>query len=464
MTLNPEFRRNLWLELTPQRLIAMPLVLGLIFTLVVLADDGHFTTLGGVGENLFYILVLLWGCRRAAASVAGEVREGTWDWQRMSAIGPWAMSWGKLLGSTAFVWYGGVLCLAAAVVGWASEIPLRDALVVAVTLIGAGLLGQMVSLAASLAWLRKVRPTRRLPVSLCQFLGVILGYLAARAAGSLLLKGGRLLETITWYAWEVDVRAFVAASLLAFLVWSMLACYRLMQSELQVRAWPWAWAAFTVFTMVYGNGLLLGRCPQCAETMAGGLVFPYAAAVAALYVMMFLEPKDEVRGRRWIAALRGGNLQIVMTAMPTWLPALLLGTVLGVLVAISALRAPVPVSWSIYLPATMGQQVAIAVVAHFGFILRDMALFLALNLGARRRRADLAALIYLAVLYVLLPSLLNFAGPAWGAALFLPASFSWPNVSLVAAGCQAAAAAAFLIWRWRARQVPFGALAPSTLA
>ncbi len=33
MTINPELRRNLWLELTPLRLIGMPVVLGLIFTL-----------------------------------------------------------------------------------------------------------------------------------------------------------------------------------------------------------------------------------------------------------------------------------------------------------------------------------------------------------------------------------------------------------------------------------------------
>ena len=32
---NPEFRRNLWLELSPQRLILMPLVLAVIGALTV---------------------------------------------------------------------------------------------------------------------------------------------------------------------------------------------------------------------------------------------------------------------------------------------------------------------------------------------------------------------------------------------------------------------------------------------
>jgi hypothetical protein len=33
MNINPEFRRNLWLELTPSRLVGMPLVLGVFFFL-----------------------------------------------------------------------------------------------------------------------------------------------------------------------------------------------------------------------------------------------------------------------------------------------------------------------------------------------------------------------------------------------------------------------------------------------
>ena len=35
MHINPEFRRNLWLELTPSRLVGMPLVLGVFFFLPI---------------------------------------------------------------------------------------------------------------------------------------------------------------------------------------------------------------------------------------------------------------------------------------------------------------------------------------------------------------------------------------------------------------------------------------------
>ena len=43
--------------------------------------------------------------------VMEEARDRTWDAQRMSAIGPWAMTWGKLLGAPAFAWYGGLILM-----------------------------------------------------------------------------------------------------------------------------------------------------------------------------------------------------------------------------------------------------------------------------------------------------------------------------------------------------------------
>ena len=117
---NPEFRRNLWLELTPQRLVVMPLVLAAIFAVVYLGEEGvsrwtNDTSYGGLATAAKYVylaLVLLWGGRQAGSAVTDEIRDRTWDGQRLSALGSWSMSWGKLFGSTVFTWYGGALALA----------------------------------------------------------------------------------------------------------------------------------------------------------------------------------------------------------------------------------------------------------------------------------------------------------------------------------------------------------------
>ena len=41
MTLNPELKRNLWLELSLERLVAMPVILGLLFWVSTLVGDAE---------------------------------------------------------------------------------------------------------------------------------------------------------------------------------------------------------------------------------------------------------------------------------------------------------------------------------------------------------------------------------------------------------------------------------------
>ena len=44
--------------------------------------------------------------------MVGEIRDRTWDGQRLSSLGAGTMIWGKLFGSTIFNWFGGAICLA----------------------------------------------------------------------------------------------------------------------------------------------------------------------------------------------------------------------------------------------------------------------------------------------------------------------------------------------------------------
>ena len=133
--MNPELKRNLWLEFSLHRLVAMPAVLGLIFLGAALgthpvSDVGVATT----GLILFVGLTGVWGARRAAESVTEEFHSKTWDGQRMSAIGPWAMTWGKLAGSTSFAWYGALLCLAVVAAVWPRhwQYPVDEAIALAI--------------------------------------------------------------------------------------------------------------------------------------------------------------------------------------------------------------------------------------------------------------------------------------------------------------------------------------------
>ena len=77
-------------------------------------------TIGQTAQLLYFFFTVLWGTRNAALSVVGEIRERTWDSQKLSSIGPAEMVWGKLFGATVQNWFGGLLCLA--VLAWQTSL------------------------------------------------------------------------------------------------------------------------------------------------------------------------------------------------------------------------------------------------------------------------------------------------------------------------------------------------------
>ena len=92
---NPELQRYVWLELTPHRLVIIPLVLTAVFYLNYLINSnflGFVESLRITAMVAFCILVLIWGGKLVTESIISEVNEKTWDCQRMNASGPLSMT------------------------------------------------------------------------------------------------------------------------------------------------------------------------------------------------------------------------------------------------------------------------------------------------------------------------------------------------------------------------------------
>ena len=83
MALNPELRRYCWLELTPHRLIATPIIIGLIVALVSASGGIETAGLATLGLAGFGVCAALAGGYFAVSAVTEEVRERTWDAQRI---------------------------------------------------------------------------------------------------------------------------------------------------------------------------------------------------------------------------------------------------------------------------------------------------------------------------------------------------------------------------------------------
>jgi hypothetical protein len=433
MNINPEFRRNLWLELSPLRLIGMPLVLGAIFLFAFVVDGKHLDK--GVANTalfLFGLLPIIWGTKLAGESVVTEIRDRTWDGQRMSVIGPWAMTWGKLFGSTVFPWYGAALCLIVYIV----SIPLGfdwELTRVVLLIAGSALAGQTVALFASLLSIRKDRRFSRSQAAAFSMLGIITAVLILSFA---LQTDGPL----DWFGKRYHPIDFALISLALFFCWALAGVHQLMRLELQMKNPPWVWLGFVLFAMAFTAGFSFDSTNGMAIGLASRSLFPaYVVGVVLVYAAAFAEPKDPMRLRRLIHARNVRAWEAFLRSWPSWVMALPL------LIAVATVLILVPPENAF----RASNQFRIALMAAQFFILRDLALLVFFNLSKKRKRADMLAILWLVMLWLVIPLILSGLGFGRLAALFHPRPDSHPLTSLIAAPCAMSLAAWLAVRRWK---------------
>ncbi len=433
MNINPEFRRNLWLELTPSRLVGMPIILGVLLFLAYLLDDKQYgESVANTALTLFGLLAFLWGTRLSCEALFSEIRDHTWDSQRMSVIGPWSMTWGKLLGSTIYPWYGALLCL---LVYLTSRPALGLSLIeTAVLMVGSGLLGQAIGLLSSLQAIRKSQRYGRFQTTAFLILG-------ASCSLSVLSWPFAESEGVFWYGHTFPDDRFVLASLVVFLAWAVCGIYRLIRAELQLRSQPWVWALFVIFLMGYVAGFIGDESWANGQSLGQQrLIVAFLVAIMLAYGTVFCERKDPVAFRRLLQHLGHGEWGRAMEVLPLWLstlPFVILSCTL--LVAVDLISGPVEEASQVVVPA----------VAMLLFLLRDFGLMLFLNLGRIPKRADMLTILFLVLLYGVIPTILTALDLGRLAGMFWPVPGVSAAIVLPAALFQAVVMLWLMVRRWR---------------
>lgn len=433
MTGNPELRRNLWLEFTTTRLIGMPLVMGAIFFLAWLSDDHQFGSgVRGTAIALFVALSILWGSRQATESIFGELRERTWDWQRLSAIGPWSLTWGKLAGSTLYTWYGGVMALFFFLLA-DSALRGTETIITILTLLMTALLAQAMSMLASLLTVIRERSITGSHSTAVLIMALFVIY----PLGMVGIASG----TTNWYGGTYATSSFALCSLAAFTFWALTGVYRNIRLEFRMRSLPTAWIGFLVFMMVYCAGFV-------EKAHEFGFVSSFAVvamtvSAGAVYLAILLERKDPVGLRQLFELFQQRAWRPFLESAPCWL--LALPCVLSA--AAVLLLLPGNLTKELTPASTRG-----VVMACVGFLLRDVGLLLYLNLARQAKRADLFAVLCLGILYGLLPVILIALDLDSAIALFWPRHTHW-GISLAAAPLEAAAIWWLLAGRWKRQTV-----------
>lgn len=450
MSLGPEFRRNLWLELTPQRLIAAPLVLLVLVLLIQAAEGWDPLSMAGLGNWIFYVFVFLWGSRRAAGAVTEEVNGDTWTGQRLSALSPAALVLGKLFGATAFIWYGGLIGLGLFIAGSLAEgVPAVPVLLDAVQRIASGVFLHAVAIATSLALLNKRGHVTRLGTTLPQLLalGAALVLLGSFARVSFVASFSFWGYDVRWYGQVFDWSLFVAATCLAFAGWAVLACLRLMATQLQRQVLPWAWPAFVLFCMAFVQGFVQEGGFDTA--WFGPLTAPFGLVIAFFYLALFAERNEPLRYHRCALAFRAGELRRALSLLPWW------AVTWPLLLALALWRgAETPTFssdlWRDFWTAGLSTppDPLLANLGFAAFALRDAAFVVWMNAGGGQR-ADLVAWIYLVVLYVPLMGVLMSAKAFTLVGLLTPLPVDDSLLPLVSALLQALLLAWLARRRWR---------------
>ncbi len=438
--MNPELRRNLWLELTTHRLVAMPAVLFLVFVLFASRNASDWQ--GGVFSAalaMFIVLVHLWGTYKASEGVTDEVRDRTWDWQRLSALDPWRMTWGKLAGATALSWYGALLCVVAMAIAIVGGFERRELAVLVCGLAASGVAVHGSALAASLQASRKSSRLGHRVGLLFFFPAAAVGLLTLASAGKV------RAETIEWYGHDFESIRFYSALAVVLALWAVLAAYREMARELKLRLLPWAYPAFAIFLAILFAGFGMGPARTRTTLALSGLV----VSLGLTYYGLFADVTTAMSLRRIATHLGARHWRRAIEELPLWVTSLALAVPFALACAQILVDQPalslVPKAAGLY------------PIALLLLVARDCAIYVFFALSPRPRGPEGVTLLYIALLSWILPAVLAVSGLGAVAQLLMPfGSMDGWQASLVMA-TQVAIAAALVAWRWRRWQRAFRA-------
>ncbi len=423
--MNPEFLRLVRLELSPLRLVAAPFLLGL-WVLFFAGGARDWTEIVDGAFRAALIVAAFWGARRAADAVAAELRERTWDAQRLSGLGPVSMTVGKLFGAPIGAWYviGLAALLQIALIGLNGARPASYDLLsfglayqtVLAEILGAFALFAVASF-ASMAALAGQDRVRSFDTTLFQALAVGGGALLVSFFIGLSFDG----RTVSYYDLELSRAGGLSLCFAFFGLWAALGLGHQMRKAFGARTTALPWILFLGALALFVLGW-----DRDADI---GLLLGFAASA---YAAALIEPHRRMALATWIGDLGRLRLRAVASG-PAWVYAwIALSLALAILYPqiVADLEEATPRDARALFDADA------APIALTLFVLRDMGVCLWAGLRARDGRGLWTAALALAALWFVPVSLFGLTETLDVFRLFLPID----GLSIVSAGVQAAAA------------------------
>lgn len=414
---NPELAKNIWLELSPQRLVTMPAILFLFVFLIFSlnsTEDNPWATVHYLSFYGFIFIGILWGMKTSSDAILDEYNEKTWDWQKMSSIGPWKLALGKLIGSTIYNWYGALICwgffmYSSSYTTQPNEELKTGFLLVAVMI---GLHGLMILIALQL--IRRTNAGTKIK-SIRIFLSGLLfaGTLSSIFSYLTFFDSGSKMQ-LSWYGFSIPTLDFLLFSSVVYTFWILAGLYRSMRMELQFTDPPSWWIFFLIFNIFFQYGFFLpeGKVIDLSALSATFTLF-FVETLFLSYLLALSENKDIVLFRKLINALKSSDFTTFYNYVPLWLITLPIAKLAGFLVLVLFLFFDAKQGLAPFL-SDYGLTDKIEITSFYFaillFVLRDLGILLLLNFSNRPQRADTSMLVYLVLIYLILPTLTSGLG------------------------------------------------------
>ena len=418
----------------------MPVVLIGVFLIALLFAGGNWgVDVATAAVIVFAGIAFPWGNRMIADSLTQEIAGNTWDRQRMSALGAWEMTWGKLFGSTIYVWYGGAFCLGVFVVSLSGVWRVHELIIAIMMMILTGVFSHAVCFMFTLLAVRRQRQYGPIRAGLYQFVALIIGLVMLTGGLSGLFDGSGP-GTVLWFGRTVPMPVFILLTVTIWGMWSVAGAVAVMRAEFQQPGAPWLWLGHLSFSMVYIGGIDLvpDAVSRYAPWLPTGLFPAFCVAIATTYVTAFCEPKSKVALRQQVHLIMRGEIVPAIHMVPRF--------AFGVMaVGMSAA--------TIMLAGVFGGSDGVArglshlslfTFSMFLFVVRDIAILLVFS-SISPKFGERRAFVFLLIVYTAVPALLSMLSLDPLLSMFWPIWEGDFSSSALPAFIQAVIAAALLL-------------------
>lgn len=435
---NPEFKRNRLIELTPFRLVIMPIIIGILVYGVYLTEPGKISVIYFTAQIIYYILVFVWGSKLAADSVIGEFNDGTWDSQKMTLLTPAEMTIGKVFGGTLYAWYGGIVC---ALILFCTAFQMPHSyywFTNIISLVLNGITFHSISIIFGLSSIIQNRNKKKLNSALPFLIPISLGILllifrtilqiTTIAKFSDPFRVHSAILYVKWWFIDIDPAIFSIFTSMVYAFWGLMGVYAFFRQEMRYRNSPALFIWFIITISLYYSGLNVSKAQEnFSNSVLIILATIFFVSLIITYLGIFYERKDPLNISRQFENISISNLMSNWSNVPRWMLSATLTTVVGITIIVHViLTRNVDIGfWQYKFTHQMTLDPFASILTIAGiilFMIRDLSLILSLHFTKNPKNPAMAAILFLLLLYSIVP-LIAYSLAKDTAAAFIPFFF-----------------------------------------